>query len=176
MSQPKLGTYSKKRKGTCQTCGKRRMLFFPLDRTQDVFYKNGRKIFINSAQHQIECKKLIHYYGLCAECFPKINHQDDIVKLTRELAGLRPKRGVRFAYPVIGGPLDGQYAIVDDFKTTSGKPGETWYREGGIYGHLAKEYHEFNAGHGGRKVIGGFPSMVFLHDSLCRPLARPKDR
>jgi len=84
----------------------------------------------------------------------------------------KKKRGPRFAYPCIGGPLDGLYATTQDFYGAS-----SWSdRDEGIYHHLRNEYYEYNSGYGARKRIGGHPSMVFIHKSLLKPLISPKDR
>jgi hypothetical protein len=165
----------KTRTGTCDGCGKKRKLTKPADRTQEVMYDaQGRRLLLSSAEHAARHKQLIHYYWLCSECFPKVNHQDDIAKLRKER---EPKeRKARFAYPIIGGPLDGEYATTDDFYPERGKPDSYYYRPGGLYGHLDREYAEFNAASGGNKKLGGSPTMVFIHKSLLKPLISPRDR
>lgn len=149
---------------TCDGCGKRRKCEKPADKTREVMYHpDGRKRYMTTAEHHAAHKKLIHYYWLCSECFPKVETQADLITLRRARA---PKpRAPRFAYPVIGGPLDGESATTADFA-----------REG-MYEHLAREYREFNAASGrSSKRIGASPSMVFLHTSLLRPLIAPRDR
>lgn len=109
------------------------------------------------------------------ECI-KLTPAQRTAKRTEIREAQRKKPTAKFAYPIIGGPLDGEYAITSDFYSGSGKEGDTYYRPEGIYYHLSRQYEEFNAAHGGRKVLGGSPSMVFIHTSLLKPLARPKDR
>lgn len=154
----------KTRRGTCDGCGKVRKLTYRANRTREVMYHpDGRKKLLSPAEHAEAHKRLIHYYGLCSECFPKVETHADIVAL-RRARGPKP-RAPRFAYPVIGGPLDGESATTADFG-----------REG-MYEHLAREYREFNAASGrSSKRIGASPSMVFLHTSLLRPLIAPRDR
>lgn len=82
------------------------------------------------------------------------------VREAKQLEGPKP----RFAYPVIGGPLDGQYATTFDF-----------YNDG-IYHHLTREYFEYNSAFGSRSKIGARPSMVIIHSSVLRPLIAPRNR
>jgi hypothetical protein len=151
----------KTKRGTCDGCGKVRQL----DRKQ-----------IEKASDS-----WARFYRLCSECLPKVSTKDDLIKLRQE----RPKkeRRARFAYPCVGGPLDGEYATTDDMIPTmiaardygKWKKGDI-IREGGLYGHIAHEYHEYNASHGSAKKIGSKPSMIFIHNSLLKPLISPKDR
>jgi hypothetical protein len=129
-----------------------------------MYDASGKRRYLTTAEHHEAHKKLIHYYWLCSECFPKVETQADIAALRRARA---PKpRAPRFAYPVIGGPLDGESATTADFED-----------KGGMYEHLAREYHQFNSASGrSAKRIGGYPSMIFLHTSLIRPLIAPRDR
>ncbi len=77
----------------------------------------------------------------------------------------------RLAWPCIGGPLDGKYAVPLDFYTTH------WAdRERGRYAEYDNEYETFNSAGGGYKRIGGHPTMVFIHKSLLRPMIRGRDR
>jgi hypothetical protein len=149
----------KTRKGTCDGCGKVRKLTHP-----------ERKTGIVGPGEEVS------YYGLCSECFPKVKTQADIIKLRK--ARDPRERKPRFAYPCIGGPLDGEYATTDDFEKPTDEKyrGNSWFREGGMYGHLADDYAEFNNSRGGRKVIGGEPSMVFIHRALLKPLVAPRNR
>lgn len=181
----------KTRTGTCEGCGKRRKLTYPENKTQEVMYhQDGRKKLLSPAEHQAATKQLIHYYGLCSECFPKVNHQDDIIKLRKQREEKPRAEKARFAYPIIGGPLDGMYATTSDFeervvakhdsfkygtKEIQYKAGHI-FREGGMYGHLANEYEEFNASRGVRKKLGASPSMVYIHKTLLKPLIHPRDR
>lgn len=85
----------------------------------------------------------------------------------------RPK----IAYPIIGGPLDGEYAATVDFEKEWKSSNPEWAREGGMYAHLSDEYLQFNRSGGYSKRIGSFPpSMVYIHKSVLKPLASPKDR
>jgi hypothetical protein len=123
------------RKGTCGTCGKVRKLF-----------------------------KYNFYYYACSECIKLTASEKRKAQQTREAAKQHGETA-RFAYPIVGGPLDGEYAITADF-----------YR-GGIYEHLDRNYQVYNAARGGHKKIGGWPpTMIFIHSSLLQALARPKER
>lgn len=106
-----------------------------------------------------------HY---CSECWPLTDEQRSEVYRQRRA---ERKPASRFAYPIIGGPLDGEYATTFDFYR-----GGVTADSGGIYAAHATEYAEFNAAGGGRRRIGGSPSMVFLHKSLLRPLISPRER
>jgi hypothetical protein len=81
-------------------------------------------------------------------------------------------RKKKLAYPIVGGPLDGQHALTEDFE--SGWRGEPE----GMYYHLRSEYIEFNAAGGtGRKRAGGFPpSMIYVHKSVLKPLLAGRER
>lgn len=68
------------------------------------------------------------------------------------------------AWPIIGGPLDGSFAVPADFY------------DDGRYASLARDYNEFNAGHGGNRRIGGFPTMIFVHVSKTPGMIRGRDR
>lgn len=143
------------RRGTCDGCGKVRKLTHP--KRKEGIVKAGEEI---------------SYYGLCSECLPKVKTQADIVKLRREVRA--PRKRYKKAYPCIGGPLDGQHAATEDFY--QGSPEKfrehSWFREGGMYGHLADEYASYNAS--GRSRRG--PSMIFVHTSLLKPLISARDR
>jgi hypothetical protein len=89
------------------------------------------------------------------------------------------------AYPCIGGPLAGQHATTVDFQAGSSRfLGSDDGDPGGMYAHLASEYIAYNQGsvpgmrYGRRgKRIGQFPpSMVFVHQSLLKPLKRASER
>jgi hypothetical protein len=124
----------------------------------------------------------IRFYWLCTECNPRVKEQSDISKLRKEHGPARRARNAKrskLAYPVIGGPLDGYSATTDDFHSGQGKPGDSWFREDGMYMHLANEYMEYNGAHGGyrSKRVGGFPpSMIYVHKSLLRPLISGRTR
>jgi hypothetical protein len=106
---------------------------------------------------------LIHYYGLCSECFPKVKTQADIRALRaerREREKVTPKKRYRKAYPVVGGPLDGEHAATIDF-----------YRDG-MYEHLADEYAEYNRSSTSTRGA----SMIFVHSSLLKPVVSARER
>lgn len=69
------------------------------------------------------------------------------------------------AYSIIGGPLDGKYALMSDFYKpfTSARP--EWSTPGGCYERYAKEYSTFNSAGSARCPT----SMVFVHNSLLKP-------
>lgn len=117
------------------------------------------------------------WYWRCTECFPLTGDAlKQAIKEGKERVALRTAKA-RMAYPIIGGPLAGEHAVTTDFYRSSGQPGDTWYREGGMYAHLADEYYEFNAASGsGHKRIGGSPTMIFVHRDLLAPLRSPRDR
>ena len=71
---------------------------------------------------------------------------------------------MKYAYPCIGGPLDGQYATTDDFYRGWGKPEDKYYRPEGMYSHLSQEYCEYNAAYRHSK----YTSMIFIHVSLLK--------
>jgi len=74
-----------------------------------------------------------------------------------------PPKAPRFAYPIIGGPYDGLYGTTEQMNH--------WRDDQSKFGAHSKEYREFNAaGYSGKKKVGGKPSMVFIHDSLLKPL------
>lgn len=106
------------------------------------------------------------YYFRCGECY-ELTDDEARVKRDEALRNREPKP--RFAYPCVGGPLDGEYATTEDFRTWGDNPG--------MYTHLTREYHEYNYTVATRKRVGSFPpSMIFIHVSLLKPLARPRDR
>jgi len=113
----------------------------------------------------------IRFYYLCTECFPKVSSQDDVGRLRKfhyPARKERNKKRSKLAYPIIGGPLDGEHAITDDMSSY----GEALYKE------VAREYVEFNAAGGsGGKRIGGFPpSMIYVHKSVLKPLISARTR
>lgn len=59
-------------------------------------------------------------------------------------------------YPIIGGPLDGDHALLADFYRAYGQ------RAGGKFAEYADEYSAYNRANRWNKV----PSMVWLHRSL----------
>lgn len=77
----------------------------------------------------------------------------------------------KWGYPIIGGPLDGQWGNWDDFQN-SGYGGTL---PGVHYPHRA-EYTPFNRADGqtrGRgKKHNGPASMIWLHKSLLQPMIR----
>lgn len=145
----------KTRTGTCEGCGKRRKLTYPADRTQELFYDGTRKLLLNSTEHATRFNLLIHFYGFCSECLPLVHSQKDIQTLRKNR---EKKQRYKKAFICIGGPLDGQFAITDDF-----------YREG-IYGHLGNDYDQFNSSGGGKS------SMIWVHRSLVKAPVSGKDR
>jgi hypothetical protein len=150
------------RNGTCDGCGKRRKLTHP-----------------EKKQGLVRAGEEISYYGLCSECFPLIHNQADVVERRKTTRQERPKRRPSIAYPCIGGPLDGQHALTSDFEKPTAEKfrGNSWFREGGMYGHLADEYLEYNSSRSGAKRQGGWPpSMVFLHKTIVPALGVPSER
>lgn len=123
-------------KGTCDVCRRSRELF-----------------------------RIDTYHRRCRECLPLRDEElSAAVKAGRERVQVRTAKA-RFAYPCIGGPLDGEHAMTTDF-----------YREG-IYEHLRYDYHEFNSGSGrSRKVIGAPASMLFIHKDLVGVMIKGRDR
>lgn len=106
----------------------------------------------------------VSYYGLCSECYPLVSTQEDVARLRREYRSGRPKRGPRFAYPCLRGPLDGEYATTKDFETE------------GMYAHLAGQYVQYNsAGYRGRR-IGGHPSAIYVWAEGLPALISPRNR
>jgi hypothetical protein len=114
----------------------------------------------------------------CRACYDLTGAELDTVR--KEAERLRNDRAAkaRLAYPCIGGPLDGEHATTDDFAPGYGEPGHKWYRQAGMYGHLSREYVEFNrAGGGGRKKIGAPATMIFVHDPRGElRIKAPRDR
>lgn len=101
-----------------------------------------------------------HYY--CGECYGLTQEERDVMKRERRALGSKP----RIAYPIVGGPLDGEHAVTADFEDRSG-----------MYSHLSDQYVIYNCSSGGSKRIGGFPpSMIWIHRDLLKPLASPRDR
>jgi hypothetical protein len=153
----------KTRTGTCDGCGKRRKLTYPEDHSKELLFErdsrgNLRRKYLDTKQHHEIHKQLIHYYGLCSECFPKVKTSDDVQALRK---AREPKsRGPRHAYCCIGGPLDGQFAATIDF-----------YGDG-MYSHLDNEYVEYNAGRRTSKA----PSMIYVHKSLLQMPVSAKRR
>ncbi len=70
------------------------------------------------------------------------------------------------AYPVIGGPLDGEYACTKDFDSD------------GMYAHLSGTYAQYNFGWVDWRRDKGthVPSMVFLSLELTKPVISAKNR
>lgn len=146
----------KSKRGTCDGCGKVRKLTKPV-------------------------KPDIRFYSLCRECLPQVNFEPDIGRLRKYHAiekNARARQRSKLAYPCVGGPLDGEHVLTDDFYEESGKPEYSWYRPAGLYPHLRTEYVEYNcAGGSGRKKIGGFPpTMIYVHKSLLKPLISGRER
>jgi hypothetical protein len=155
----------KTRKGTCDGCGRVRKLTKPEDRNRELFYnEEGRKIHLSEDERRRRLDLLVHYYWLCSECFPQVKSQADIRRL-RSTRVKRPRS--KLAYPIIGGPLDGEHAITDDMSTY----GDALYKD------AAHEYFEFNGAGRGRKRVGGFPpTMIYVHKSLLKPLISARER
>jgi len=158
---------AKTRTGTCEGCGKRRKLTYPENRTEELFYyqtPNGvmRKKLLSTQQNCEAQELLIHYYGLCSECFPQVKCRSDVARLRKQR---EKKQRSKVAYPIIGGPLDGQYAITDDF-----------YHDG-IFANVEREYIDYNcASHGGKTIGSNPPSMLWIHKSLLKPIISGRDR
>jgi hypothetical protein len=74
------------------------------------------------------------------------------------------------AWPIIGGPLDGKFAVPADFY--SGR----WRADGDGQYAEHKDYETFNAANGGNRRIGGKPTMIFVHASLLPRMIRGADR
>lgn len=89
------------------------------------------------------------------------------------------------AYLCIGGPLDGHFAMTDDFADApyhwEYPSGKSWRTHNGtrvdtgpagLYHHLEDKYVAFNASGRGRKV----PSMVWIHVDLLKMPISPRLR
>lgn len=114
----------------------------------------------------------VGYAWRCAECRPLQGEERKAAAAEGEKRVKARNMKSRLAYPVIGGPLDGESALTTDFYSAS-----SWSdRDEGMYAHLAGEYFEFNAASGGRKRVGGSPTMIFVHTSLLTPMKRGGDR
>lgn len=127
---------------TCDSCGRRRL-----------------------------CRQVMRYqahpvtydpYYCVAECLDMISAQREAKR--KEMRDHRRIKAPPLAWPIIGGPLDGSYAVPSDFY---------W---GGRYYEHNRDYTDWNAAHGGSRRIGGSPTMVFIHASLIRPTIRGADR
>ncbi len=106
-----------------------------------------------------------------AECYGLSTDERRIrAENAREAARLKRRAEPPLAWPVIGGPLDGKFAVPADFYSG--------WRDtvGGRYAEHRNVYEEFNAARGGNRRIGGFPTMIFVHKPLCRGMIRGKDR
>lgn len=138
------------------------MLSYPPSRERELrYHPDGRRKLLSAAESHAVSELLIHYYALCKECLPQVTCRADITRLR---AARPTKQRARFAYPCIGGPLDGEYATTSDFYCD------------GMYAHLDREYEEYNAARATRRVLGAQPSMVFIHKAALKPLARPAER
>lgn len=81
------------------------------------------------------------------------------------------------AHPCIGGPLDGEYADVQDFLGGTRFLGDT--RKGsGKYGDLAGEYTPYEWVVLNKSVAPGDfpPKRVYLHQSVLKPTLNASDR
>ena len=114
-----------------------------------------------------QCARFNTYYDRCIECYSLTNAEAE-TKNKEARANKKPR--MKIAYPCIGGPLDGLYAVHDDFYTG--------YRDnpGGIYAHLRSEYIDYNGSWRGSKTIGSRPTMIYVHTSILKPLISAKDR
>lgn len=148
---------------TCDGCGRRRQCEKPENRTMEVMHHpDGRKKLLTPSEHKEAFNLLIHFYWLCSECLPKVKTQADIAALRK---AREPKMRAKVAYPILGGPLDGQSAITDDMYSD------------GMYAAVAREYVEYNsAGAGGKRIGSNPPSMLWIHRSLLRPIIAGRDR
>jgi hypothetical protein len=85
---------------------------------------------------------------------------------------MREQRSARknppLAWPIIGGPLDGKYAVPADFYRYGSDPG--------MYAEFAPAYEEFNCASGGYRRIGASPTMIFVFEELLKPMIRGRDR
>lgn len=80
----------------------------------------------------------------------------------------RRKEAPPLAWPIIGGPLDGKYAVPADFYRYGSDPG--------MYAEFATAYVEFNCASGGQRKIGAAPTMIFVFEELLKPMIRGRDR
>ena len=82
------------------------------------------------------------------------------------------------AYPCIGGPLAGQYATTRDFEGSSLFLNSIDNGDGeGIYSHLRREYLAYNSNSRGDNSVGGFPpSIVWIHQSVLKPIIAARER
>jgi len=127
--------------GTCSVCRRRRKMVGPPDPKDGSF----------------------HYFYLCRECTALSPEERDAEKDRGERRVEERNLKSRKAYPIVGGPLDGEFALTIDFQSAWGTPGDgKFYREGGMYAHLSREYFEYNS------ASRGNPSMIFVHES-CLP-------
>lgn len=121
-----------------------------------------------------KCKRVGSTYEFrCGECMdlPSVALAE-----ARDLGKERVKQrteAAKKAYPCIGGPLDGMFAMVSDFHRAYGTPDSRWYSEGGMYAHLANEYLEYNAS---SRHNRGSSSMIYVHTSLIKQPVRGRDR
>lgn len=105
------------------------------------------------------------------ECLKLTSGERDIRrKNAQEFARQERLKHPPLAWPIIGGPLNGLFAVPRDFHT--GWRGEP----DGRYAPHARQYREFNSASGTSKRIGGFPSMIFVHTSLLPGMIRGRDR
>lgn len=73
-------------------------------------------------------------------------------------------------YPIIGGPLNGEYGNRNDFYSAYSSPTNPgWFREGGRWADYRKDYITFNAGD---RVSPS--SMIWLYVPLIPPSRRMK--
>jgi hypothetical protein len=145
---------------TCSCCGKRRKCKYDVAMSRD---KLTGKVPSWSPRYCVkEC------LGLTAAERQK---KRDQIRQER-----RRNKEPALAYPIVGGPLDGRYAVFEDFYDEYGSPGDNWYHPEGRYAAHDHEYEAFNANGGGRKRVGGSPTMIFVHKSKLKPLIRGRDR
>jgi len=105
----------------------------------------------------------------CSECLP-LSVEERRAK-TAEAKTKRREEEPPLAWPCIGGPLDGKYAVPLDFYDSH------WAdRKRGRYAEHQGEYEMYNGASGGYKRIGHRPTMVFIHRSLLKPMIRGRDR
>ena len=129
--------------GTCSVCRRRRKLVGPKDPRPawqaelDAMPKAGEPGFLKISEARRKPPDKItrhfHYCYLCREC----NELDADERKAEQAEGEKRVKQrnlkARKAYPVIGGPLDGESALTTDFYSG-------WRDEDpGMYAHLASE-------------------------------------
>jgi len=120
----------------------------------------------NVCRRQRKLFRYEQFHRRCAECLSLTGDALDAARRAGKERVAARSLASRKAYVCIGGPLDGEFATTYDFHPEVKSKGGEVLREGGIYGHLAYEYTEFNAAVGNYRRHA--PSMVFIHESLLK--------